>query len=249
VQCAETAETAARRGRKQRAKTCAADCGHVLKLLVEGRMPKAWIAPEHILELRARVRLRKTLVDERHEWQQRIQRSSTTGGAARDQAAHGGAGRAALAKGLTMPHVRAKPSVTPMRCGRLPHGPRRHVPLWTTSKDRAGATPLEGANRPINIMSTEPPPGVLEHRDKAGRPRAGRDDLQPAPPKRATVLLDGHLDRRLPQGATSAPSRLRPAEERLVDLHDPAQPLPPGTYRRCAVAVQHRPRGLLGADA
>ena len=38
-----------------------------------GRLPESWIAPEHLLELRARVRLRHTLVDQRREWQQRIQ--------------------------------------------------------------------------------------------------------------------------------------------------------------------------------
>ena len=38
-----------------------------------GRLPESWIPPEHILDLRARVRLRHTLVDERGEWQQRIQ--------------------------------------------------------------------------------------------------------------------------------------------------------------------------------
>ena len=38
-----------------------------------GRLPESWIPPEHLLELRARVRLRHTLVDQRREWQQRIQ--------------------------------------------------------------------------------------------------------------------------------------------------------------------------------
>jgi len=38
-----------------------------------GRLPEPWIAPEHLLELRSRVRLRHTLVDQRGEWQQRIQ--------------------------------------------------------------------------------------------------------------------------------------------------------------------------------
>jgi transposase len=33
----------------------------------------SWIPPEHLLDLRARVRLRHTLVDQRGEWQQRIQ--------------------------------------------------------------------------------------------------------------------------------------------------------------------------------
>ena len=38
-----------------------------------GRLPESWIAPEHILDLRARVRLRHTLSHQRGEWQQRIQ--------------------------------------------------------------------------------------------------------------------------------------------------------------------------------
>jgi transposase len=38
-----------------------------------GRLPESWIPHEHVLELRARVRLRHTLVDQRREWQQRIQ--------------------------------------------------------------------------------------------------------------------------------------------------------------------------------
>ena len=38
-----------------------------------GRLPESWIPPEHLLDLRARVRLRHTLVDQRREWQQRMQ--------------------------------------------------------------------------------------------------------------------------------------------------------------------------------
>jgi transposase len=38
-----------------------------------GRLPESWIPPEHLLDLRARVRLRRTPVDERREWQQRMQ--------------------------------------------------------------------------------------------------------------------------------------------------------------------------------
>jgi transposase len=37
------------------------------------RLPESWIAPDHILDLRARVRLRHTLSAQRGEWQQRIQ--------------------------------------------------------------------------------------------------------------------------------------------------------------------------------
>ena len=70
---AEPAETAARRGNKKRAKTDRADARHLRELLMIGRLPESWIAPEHLLDLRARVRLRHTLVDQRGEWQQRIQ--------------------------------------------------------------------------------------------------------------------------------------------------------------------------------
>jgi transposase len=73
VHLAEPAETAARRGTKKRAKTDRADARHLRELLMVGRLPESWIAPEHLLELRARVRLRHTLVDQRREWQQRIQ--------------------------------------------------------------------------------------------------------------------------------------------------------------------------------
>ena len=41
-------------------------------MLVAERLPESWIAPGHILDLRAKVRLRKTIVDERKEWLQRI---------------------------------------------------------------------------------------------------------------------------------------------------------------------------------
>jgi transposase len=37
-----------------------------------GRLPESWIPPDHILDLRARVRLRHCLVAQRGEWQQRI---------------------------------------------------------------------------------------------------------------------------------------------------------------------------------
>ena len=73
VHLAEPAETAARRGTKKRAKTDRADARHLRELVMAGRLPESWIPPEHLLELRARVRLRHTLVDERREWQQRMQ--------------------------------------------------------------------------------------------------------------------------------------------------------------------------------
>src|SRR5215218_6750617 len=63
VHLAEPAETSALRGPKKRAKTDRQDARRLRELL----------PPEHILELRSKVRLRHTLIDERGEWQQRIQ--------------------------------------------------------------------------------------------------------------------------------------------------------------------------------
>jgi transposase len=73
VHLAEPAETAARRGNKQRAKTDRADARHHRELLLAGRLPESWIPPDHILDLRALVRLRHTLIEQHSEWQQRIQ--------------------------------------------------------------------------------------------------------------------------------------------------------------------------------
>src|SRR3954452_160328 len=73
VHLAEPAETAARRGNKRRAKTDRGDARHLRELLMIGRLPESWIPPDHLLDLRARLRLRHTLIDQRGEWQQRIQ--------------------------------------------------------------------------------------------------------------------------------------------------------------------------------
>lgn len=73
VHLAEPAETSARRGNKKRAKNDRADARHLRELLMVDRLPESWIPPEYILDLRARVRLRHTLADQRGEWQQRIQ--------------------------------------------------------------------------------------------------------------------------------------------------------------------------------
>ena len=69
---AEPAEASALKGTKKRAKTDRADARHLRELLMAGRLPESYIAPGHLLDLRARVRLRHTLVDQRGEWQQRI---------------------------------------------------------------------------------------------------------------------------------------------------------------------------------
>jgi transposase len=70
---AEPVETRALRGRKRRAKTDRQDARWLRELLAEGRLPEAWIPPEHVRQWRSRARLRHTLIDERTQWMQRIQ--------------------------------------------------------------------------------------------------------------------------------------------------------------------------------
>jgi transposase len=70
---AEPVETRALRGRKRRAKTDREDARWLRELLADGRLPEAWIAPEHVRQWCSRARLRHTLIDERTQWLQRIQ--------------------------------------------------------------------------------------------------------------------------------------------------------------------------------
>ena len=70
---AEPVETSALRGRKRRAKTDREDARWLRELLTDGRLPEAWIPPEHVRQWRSRARMRHTLIDERTQWMQRIQ--------------------------------------------------------------------------------------------------------------------------------------------------------------------------------
>ena len=72
VQPTEPADPAARGPTDKR------DARHLRLLLLERRLPQAWIAPKHILDLRALVRLRNTLVDQRTEWLHPSTRCSST---------------------------------------------------------------------------------------------------------------------------------------------------------------------------
>ena len=67
---AEPVETRALRGRKRRAKTDREDARWLRELLADGRLPEAWIPPEHVRQWRSRARL--TLLGERTQWFQRI---------------------------------------------------------------------------------------------------------------------------------------------------------------------------------
>jgi transposase len=102
---ADPGEVSARRGSKRRAKTDRADARHLRELLAAGRLPEAWIPPAHVRDWRTRTRLRKTLVDERDQWLQRIHATLFQHGipvAALPQRLLSPAGRAALA-GAALP--------------------------------------------------------------------------------------------------------------------------------------------------
>lgn len=69
---AEPADTQAARGRKRHAKTDRTDSRLLRELLQSGDLPESWIPPTAVLEWRERVRLYKSLVDQRTVWTQRI---------------------------------------------------------------------------------------------------------------------------------------------------------------------------------
>ena len=62
---AEPADTQAARGRKRHAKTDRSDARLMRELLQTGELPESWIPPTAVLEWRERVRLYKSLVDQR----------------------------------------------------------------------------------------------------------------------------------------------------------------------------------------
>ena len=62
---AEPADTQAARGRKRHAKTDRTDARLLRELLQSGDLPESWIPPTDVLEWRERVRLYKSLVDQR----------------------------------------------------------------------------------------------------------------------------------------------------------------------------------------
>lgn len=94
---AEPADTRALRGPKRRAKTDRADARHLRELLQQGRLPESWIPPKHVQEARTLVRLRKSLVEDRTSWQQRIRAVLFHQGMPRQQALLTEEGRSLLA--------------------------------------------------------------------------------------------------------------------------------------------------------
>lgn len=109
VHLADPAEVRARRGRKRRAKTDRLDARHLRELAALGQLgPEAWIPPAHLQELRILVRLRKTLVDERRAWQQRIQATLFHYGYPREPQLLAAVGRARLAELALPPAARRR---------------------------------------------------------------------------------------------------------------------------------------------
>lgn len=82
---------------------------------------------------------------------------------------------------------------------------------------------------------------------QGGRVRHRRHPT-PAQPLRLPDLDSDAGQHLLASGPAAPQPGLLTAEEGLVHLHRPGQPLPARTYRHRAQPVQHRPRGLIGAD-
>jgi transposase len=111
VHLAEPAETAGLRGPKKRAKSDRADARHLRELLMIKRLPESWIPPDHLLDLRARVRLRHTLCEQRSEWQQRIQATLYHHGCPQRRSLMSAGGRAWLAAQPLPPSAREQVTV------------------------------------------------------------------------------------------------------------------------------------------
>src|SRR4051812_5519324 len=100
---AEPAEVSALRGRKRHAKTDRADARSLRTWLCEGRLPEAWIPPAHVREWRTKTRLRKTVIDDRMSWLQRIRATLFDYGIAPAPEQLRGAGGRAFLRGLALP--------------------------------------------------------------------------------------------------------------------------------------------------
>lgn len=72
VRLADPGQAKALQGRRRRAKTDRLDARWLALLLSRAMLPEAWIPPEDIQQLRDLTRLRKTLIEERTRWAQRL---------------------------------------------------------------------------------------------------------------------------------------------------------------------------------
>ena len=137
---AEPADTQAARGRKHRAKTDRSDARLLRELLQRGELPESWIPPPIVLEWRERVRLYKSLVDQRLVWIQRIHAELFQHGVAVPESAI----RSAQTRAWSgQQRRRADRSGPPAAPGRV-HDDRRH---------RRRSVAVEGAADPVRDAS------------------------------------------------------------------------------------------------
>ena len=130
--------------------------------------------------------------------------------------------------------------------------------ILTPSAGGALAAPIVDVAEPVQAEVPRPPVG--DHRgarlhvigdERVQRGRGGvLDRRHPASTEPlGTVDLHGNTGEDLLASLPPASqSRLLPADEGLVHLHRPVQPLPARSHQHRPQAVQHRPRGLVGAD-
>ena len=212
VHLAEPAETAARRGTKKRAKSDRADARHLRELLMVGRLPESWIPPEHLLDLRARVRLRHTLVDARREWQQRMQAVLYHHGVPSRSWLMTAASRAWLAQ-LALPTT-AREQITIAQSMIDAHDLQLAPLDQRTARLRAAPTRLPGADAPLRHRTAD-----VDHDPRRARRRA------------ALLLLARSRPLRRP-GHHRPPIRLPPRTR---------PPLPPRTAGAALGALRSRP--------
>ncbi len=194
---AEPAETSGLKGKKRRAKTDWADARHLRDLLLIGRLPESWIPPGHLLDLRARVRCRHTLVHQRTEWQQRMHAVLYHHGVPRARKLLTLANRERIA-GLALPATAREQltiAIEMIDAIEVQIGPVDFA-LRTYARKQPGCRALidqDLRHRPVNVghdprrARRHPPFSELARRGPLLRPGRHRVSVRPAPRRRASL--------------------------------------------------------------
>jgi hypothetical protein len=203
---AEPAETAAKRGRKRRAKTDRSDARHLRELLMKEDLPESWIPPAQVLEARARVRLYKDLEEERTAWLQRVQATLYHQGVPVIASLTTAAGQARLTAAELSPAGREAVEVGPAAAGsahrRAGPAARRAGPLLPPPAGLPGAADHPLWDRPDHLGGDlgrdgrHPPLCLLRRRRASQRPGHHRLRLRyqasqgpPRPPRAGHAAL------------------------------------------------------------
>ena len=219
---AEPADTQAARGRKRHAKTDRSDARLLRELLQRGDLPESWIPPSIVLEWRERVRLYKSLVDQRLVWTQRIHAELFQHGVAVPEAQIRSAATRAWLAGDDV-------TLTPAA--------RQRVRVGYTMIDAsdAEALPVEGAAATLRGASAGLP----------GSRRAPLRDRRVA--GGGGVVRARGLSSLYPLRAGGAPHRLGRHGRRLRSAPRAAASCPARVRRRCAGRCSKRPTTPLAA--